>query len=98
MAYLTDRPVPDWLVPELARVIEECDAIFGVDSAPYSAQSITELAAPDVAFQTLLYIGMPAPDALDTVLRATDALGLDRGIAFDLILMESEPWSWPGLE
>lgn len=71
------------------------DQRLGVDTAPYSAESLTELSYPDLAFEALLLVGTPAPDALDMVLEAADAVGADRAICFALIMESGALALWP---
>lgn len=94
MDFLSDRSVPDWLVPKLAGIIEETDAAYGVDSAPVSSQNLVEIGYSDLAFEALVYAGVPTSLALDYVLEAADEVGADRAIAFELIVWSMEPETW----
>ena len=81
------------VVVGLAGIIEEVDELFGVDSAPHSAEVSTDLGFPDLAYESLVHVGVPAPDALDMVLEACDRLEMSRELAFTLILWSMEPWT-----
>jgi hypothetical protein len=73
------------LAGALAGAVERIDRKTGLDSAPALAESLVEQGVPDTAFEVLIHLGTPIPDALDTVLEACERSGLDRDFAFDLI-------------
>jgi hypothetical protein len=79
------------LVGALAGALERIDREFGLDGGPALAECLVEQAAPETAFEVLVYLGTPALDALETVMEACGSAGVDPDLAFELIAGAS--WS-----